>query len=74
MILKLIVFAAIGIFIYKLMGGKLPTVSQKNSKPKKTKTKEPDGDTLVECSKCGTYVSTKEAILINGKYYCDECV
>ena len=72
MILKLIVFAAIGIFIYKLMGGKLPTVPKKSSKPNQTK--EPDGDTLVECSKCGTYVSIKEATLINGKYYCDECV
>ena len=71
MILKLIVFAAIGIFIYKLMGGKLPSVPKKSSKPK---TKEPDGDTLVECSKCGTYVSIKEATLINGKYYCEECV
>ena len=71
MILKLIVFAAIGIFIYKLMGGKLPTVPKKSSKQK---TKQPEGDTLVECSKCGTYISIKEATLINGKYYCDECV
>ncbi len=71
MILKLIVFAAIGIFIYKLMGGKLPTVPKKSRTPE---TKQPDGDTLVECSKCGTYVSIKEATLINGKYYCEECV
>ena len=71
MILKLIVFAAIGIFIYKLLGGQLPSIPKKSSKPK---TKQPDGDTMVECSKCGTYVSIKEATLINGKYYCSECV
>ncbi|MCF6205420.1 MAG: hypothetical protein L3J47_00810 [Sulfurovum sp.] len=71
MILKLIIFAAIGIFIYKLMGGKLPSVGMK-SKPKVKK--NPDSDTLVECSKCGTYVTIEEATLINGKYYCDECV
>jgi uncharacterized protein len=43
---------------------------------KKTTKKEkaPDGDTLVECKKCGTYVTIDEATLINGTYYCDECV
>ena len=70
MILKFIIFAAIGIFIYKLLGGKLPTLHTAKSKPK---AKKPDSDTLVECSKCGTYVTVEESILINGKYYCDEC-
>jgi uncharacterized protein len=71
MILKLIIFAAAGIFIYKLLGGQLPTLGKKNAKPK---TNKPDSDTLVECSKCGTYVTIEEATLIGGKYYCDECV
>lgn len=32
-------------------------------------------DTLVECPKCGTYVSKDDAILSNGKYYCSkECL
>lgn len=32
-------------------------------------------DTLVECPKCGTYVSKDEAILSSGKYYCSkECL
>ncbi len=32
-------------------------------------------DTMVECPKCGTYVSKDEAILSNGKYYCSkECL
>jgi uncharacterized protein len=72
MILKLILFAAIGIFIYKLMGGKLPTLG--NSKGRKPKKKQSDSETLVECEKCGTYVTIEEATLISGKYYCDECV
>jgi uncharacterized protein len=71
MILKLIIFAAIGIFIYKLMGGQLPTLGKKSTKPK---VKKPESDTLVECTKCGTYVTIEEATLIGGKYYCDECV
>jgi uncharacterized protein len=72
MILKLILFAAIGIFIYKLMGGKLPTL--KNSKRSKPKKKKLDSETLVECEKCGTYVTIEETTIISGKYYCDECV
>jgi len=32
-------------------------------------------DTLVECPKCGTYVSKDEAILSSGKYFCSkECL
>ena len=69
MILKLIIFAVAGYFIYKFLGGKLPTVGRKTRAEKKL-----DADTLVECEKCGTYVTVKESILINGKYYCDECV
>jgi len=69
MILKLIIFAAVGIFIYKLLGGELPSL--KSAKKKKDNTKEVD--TMVECEKCGTYISHTEAIVIKGKFYCDEC-
>ena len=32
-------------------------------------------DTLVECPKCGTFVSKDDAILSNGKYFCSkECL
>ncbi len=33
-----------------------------------------DSETMVECEKCGTFVSSKEAIIKNGRYYCSkEC-
>ncbi len=33
-----------------------------------------DEETLVECEKCHTFVSSKEAIIKDGKYYCSkEC-
>ncbi len=69
MILKLIILAVLGYYIYKFFGGKLPTVGGKTKEEKKL-----DEDTLVECSKCSTYVTIKESTLIHGKYYCDECV
>lgn len=68
MILKLLIFAIAGVMIYKFFGGKLPTIGGKSKAEKKL-----DADTLVECEKCSTYVTVKESIIINGKYYCDEC-
>ena len=68
MILKLIIFAIAGVLIYKFFGGKLPTFG-KSSYEKKL-----DDDTLVECTKCHTYVTVKESIIVGGKYYCSpEC-
>jgi uncharacterized protein len=40
---------------------------------KKTKKDDIEVDTLVECSKCGTYITYKEAKIIKGSYFCDEC-
>jgi len=68
MILKLLIFAIAGVLIYKFFGGKFPTFG-KSSYEKKL-----DEDTLVECEKCSTYVTVKESIIINNRYYCcDEC-
>ncbi len=68
MILKLIIFAAAGLLIYKFFGGKLPNIIKSSSE------KKLDEDTLVECEKCSTFVTVKESILFSGKYYCsDEC-
>ena len=68
MILKLLIFAAVGLLIYKFFGGKLPTFG------KSPHEKKLDDDTLVECTKCHTYVTVKESIIVNGKYYCSrEC-
>jgi len=69
MILKLIIFAVAAYFVYKFFGGKTPTLGTKKNKVDK----KLDEDTLVECSKCHTYVTVKESVLINGKFYCDEC-
>ena len=69
MILKLLIFAIIAVMIYRFFGGQLPSMPKAKSKEQK----KIEEDTLVECSKCGTYVTTKESTIIHGKYYCDEC-
>jgi len=68
-ILKLIIFTIIGLAIYKFLGGNFPKIGKTNNE------KKLEEDTLVECEKCKTYVTVKESLIINGKYYCsDECV
>lgn len=76
MLLKLILFAVIFYAVYKLMGGKLPTLGsgKKDHIPKGEDKKKIEEDTLVECEKCGTFVTYKESIMVKGKYYCSkEC-
>lgn len=34
--------------------------------------KKEEDETMVACETCGTYISTKEAIVSSGKFYCSE--
>ena len=68
MILKLLLFAFAALLIYKFFGGKFPKFG------KSPHEKKLDDDTLVECTKCHTYVTVKESLVMGGKYYCSkEC-
>jgi len=70
MFLKLLLFAVIGVLVYRALGGKVPILDGE----KKTKDTLTD-DTLVACDTCGTYVTIKESIVVNGKHYCSkECL
>ncbi len=69
MILKLLILAVVGVMIYRFFGGRLPSIG------KTADEKKLDDDTLVECEKCSTYVTVKESIIVQGKYYCShECI
>lgn len=35
-------------------------------------TKKPQEELMVECCKCGTYISSKEAIVVGKKYFCSK--
>ncbi len=62
--IKLLTFAAIMYVIYIMF-----------FKNKKNINNDEQIDTMVECTKCGTFVSKDEAIISNGQYYCSkECV
>lgn len=65
MIIKILLLAAAIAAIYFLL-------RKISAKAKKEKTGS--DETMVECKKCGTYVSSKEAIIKNGHFYCSkEC-
>ena len=67
MLLKLILVLIVFVGIFKLLGGKLPSLKSREEK-------KLEGDTLVECQECSTFVTAKEAIIVSGKYYCSlEC-
>lgn len=64
MIIKIIVLGLVGIFVYRLFGGKIPTLF------KSADEKKLDNDTLIECSTCKTFVTHKESIKAGEKSFC----
>jgi uncharacterized protein len=68
-ILKLLIFVAILALVYFIFFKKPKAIEDKNKKNNET------ADTLIECSKCGTYITKDESILSNGKHFCSqECL
>ena len=69
MILKILLLIAFLYIVYRLFGGKveIPFSNKKNND------KEIDQNTLVECCKCGVYITKKEASKKGNCYYCQEC-
>lgn len=68
MFLKIVLLLIILYLLYKAFGGSISLPKRKDKKEEAQ-----DGDTLVECSKCGVYITKKEAKEKFGKFYCDEC-
>ena len=74
MIFKFLAFAAVLFLIYILLFKK-NRVQNNTTTCKKKRNDDKSIEELVECPKCGTFVSKNEAILSNGKYYCSkECL
>ncbi|SFV51891.1 hypothetical protein MNB_SV-9-1372 [hydrothermal vent metagenome] len=75
MILKFIVFTLVGLVAYKFITGRLPFLTNSNNKKlNQDDEKKIEDDTLIECDKCGTFVTYKESIIVKGKVYCSkEC-
>jgi uncharacterized protein len=73
--LKIVLTIAViaGVYYFLI---KKPQVTQKRRERADAEAKKPKKgeEIMVECDKCGTYISTHEAIIKSGKYYCSkEC-
>ena len=72
MILKWLILGAIIYAVYVLFF-KSKSVASKDSKT--SKKDDVDSEEMVECCECGTFISSKEAFIKNGKFYCSkECM
>jgi len=71
---KLLVIVLVLGAIYYLFFRKPKKVEKNDESNQTKKPKNSDGEIMVECAKCGTYISAKEAIIKDGRYYCSkEC-
>ncbi|NPA81031.1 MAG: hypothetical protein GXO31_00280 [Epsilonproteobacteria bacterium] len=74
---KWIIFGIILYIIYIVFFKKENLLSKVKEAAKKTDKKKRDkeeSEVMVECSKCGIFISSKEAVIKDGKYYCSkEC-
>ena len=71
--IKFLILAGILYVVYIAFFKKQTISNSSSNKPKRDR--EKDVDTVTECYECKTYVSIKEAILVDGKYFCSkECV
>ncbi len=67
MLIKIILLLILIYLLYKAFGGELKLPQKKSS------VDESDANTLVECCKCGVYITQKEAVKKGKCHYCQEC-
>ncbi|MCK4442161.1 MAG: hypothetical protein KAU90_09130 [Sulfurovaceae bacterium] len=77
MILRLIIFAIVGVIIYRFLGGRVPFIDRNKSSAKENSSD--DDFTKVaptsQCAMCGTYMTEDDAIIYQKKSYCSkECL
>lgn len=72
MIIKFIALAAV-LFVIYIAFFKKPAIKEANEQ-RKNSTQDKSSDIMLECSQCSTFVSEKEAIIKDGKFFCsNEC-
>ena len=71
MLLKiLLVIAVIGVVYFFFIKKSMPLTKERHDRKKQKE----DENTMIECAACSTYISTSEAIVSSGKFYCStEC-
>ena len=74
MIFKIAIFLLVMVAVYFIFFKKPEAAEEGKRQKAKGKSDKKNSEEMVECAKCGTYVSSKEAIIKNGSFYCShEC-
>jgi uncharacterized protein len=69
--LKLLLLIGVIAAVYFLFFKKgTPLTKERNERNKESQKDEES--TMVACESCGTYISTEEALMASGKFYCSE--
>jgi uncharacterized protein len=69
---KLLIIALVIAAVYYFFFRKVrPLTEEEEEKPKKKRDKKLE-EIMVECAKCGTFVSPKEALIKDGSYFCSK--
>lgn len=68
MLKLLLIIGVIAAIYFLFFKKKIPLTKERNDR-KKEKEEE---NTMVPCESCGTYISTKEALVASGKFYCSK--
>lgn len=65
----LLILLVVGVYYFVRKVGAKSAQQGDSKKPNKNE------EIMLECKKCGTYISSKEALISNGEYYCSrECL
>lgn len=70
MLVKGLILAVVLYVIYLAFFKKQTIKEEKEQKSKKQNDK--NSDVMLECAECSTFVSEKEAIIKDGKFYCSK--
>lgn len=72
MLIKILIFVGVIFLVYIFFfKNKRKEEIQKHKKEEK---KTLEGDTMLECVQCGTFVTDKDSIIKDGKFFCSkEC-
>jgi len=73
--LKLLILGLVIYGIYRLFFKKDLNIKNYSKKFSKRNEEQKDAEVLVECANCKTYISSNEAFIKDGKYFCSkECM
>jgi len=74
MVLKVIFIVIVGLFLYRLFGGKIPFIDKAEA-PKEAEHDFGKIEATSECATCGMYMTEDDALIYQKKSYCsNECL